>query len=66
LTNQEILDLLKRCSDALYYVYDSNALGLWLSKYRELSEECDEMIEKLSRNQKIQDALVKEVLKDEI
>ena len=60
----ELVDLLRECADALWYVSEvGDGFQFNLSKYEELALECDEIAKRLS-GQKLQDALVKEVLKD--
>ncbi|MHA1280173.1 MAG: hypothetical protein ACTSQ8_23540 [Candidatus Helarchaeota archaeon] len=60
----DLVGLLRKCADALYYVYEcGDGFQFNLSKYEELALECDEIAKRLS-GQKLQDALVEEVLKN--
>jgi len=60
----DLASLLQECADALYYVYEcGDGFQFNLSKYEELALRCNEVAKRLS-GQTLQDALVKEVLKD--
>jgi len=59
-------DLLRRCAEYLYYVYEVGDPEIFnLEAYLELSQECILLSRSLDFNQLIQDALVQEILSDE-
>jgi len=61
-----IRDLLKRCAEYLYYVYEvGDPESFDLEAYLELSQECILLSQLPDLDQLIQDALVQETLSDE-
>jgi len=64
--NPQIRNLLRRCAEFLYYVYEAgDPLIFNLEAYLELSQECISLSQLPDLDQLIQDALVQEVLSDE-
>ena len=61
----EIVRLLKECSESLYYVYKAGDPKRFnLDHYRDLAYRCLSIIDILSEEQKVMNTLVQEALED--